>query len=789
MKLSKLNLALLTVLAGSLTACGGDSGSSSDTPESIPVVKTQTITGVAITDDYMADAKVCLDFDVATPCSTDYTAQTNAEGEFSITVEGEDDIEQLAQAVVTVQVPDTATRTLLRSGASTINYQSYLAQGSDDTVNINPFTSQVVDNVILNGGGKTASLESLINNAIDAVKDLNDLSDVDNNALFGDYLNSSDIIAKAEQGMAWKQRAIEIKKQLNANSEYQGWDTVRPIVWNVYQHSYHTGQSFERYEEYIYLAKTVDGVLTEQFEGQQWLVDENSQPDLNAKLQNYKETKVWQGYSLGKGEQTINTFWEFDYNQDGEFGFKGEKISKGEYEIGLDKTTITLMELYNEGNPAIEGGWDLNREYNKDCDLDAEFTKYQNQQTLDACVDMVQKREWKHYLDTELGFVSEDIASEYKKPNNDITQPVDTSFISYYEIREYYTKLDGTQGSNIYKDWDAKSQANLELQQEPYNEVLKSYFTAEGKEFSMQNLPIWPGQSQTNNASASTSNLLSNWNPVSWGSYANGYSFATKQKSGDFALTITPTNQSTAYDANSGRNISLNLPYLVDGEPVKVIEQSQALQENGLKVVTNFYPVTEAKEHYLNTYHMPESPLKVEVEITKDATLSEAQMPTATQTVTVGDSNTLSNAPTFTDGYFSDEQKWNITSSDLPAELMALLFNNGSSFSFVQKTAINNSTFNDALCWDKNVDSVLMDLAYHKAGDIVVTVNCEGNWVNNQSYGVMSEANSPSQYLLRMTEQFTNGTFKAELLGWEYGLNSYQDAPTARYTLEFSQVD
>ncbi|MCG7587613.1 hypothetical protein, partial [Photobacterium sp. OFAV2-7] len=507
----------LSVASALLTGCGGGD---SQSPKTQPGVSTFKVSGSAFDSDYIGNASVCLDFNILQSCESDFTTKTDANGNFEFDVP-ESYLNQLSGAVVTVEIDSSSAQTKSAKSSeitSTPSYQTLLALSSDrQSVYISPFTTQVTDKVILKGAMQGQDIEAVVAQVIPEVKEMNKMSAVSDTILFGKYLEMqnqfvTDVLTKAEKSKQWRKRATEIKKTLKSDPAYSEWQTIKPIVWNVYQYSYHTDKYIERYEEYIYLSKQENGKTIERYEGQQWLLDGSGQQDLSSKLQAYHEDKTWTDDTL-----ETHTSWEFDYNQDGSFDFKGEKLASGNYKVNeKGELSISQIELYNEGDPSAEGGTAQKRQYCTNFDLSAEMTKYKNGEAIDPCVDMVQLREFGNHKDKVKGFVSTDAMSEYKKPDDDITQPIQTDYVAYFENREFYWTLDGGQGTNIYKDWDAKSKSSFKLDRSPFNSLSENYVDAKGYIHRLVGAPIWPGASQNSDVNASTIKLLGQWNPVSW---------------------------------------------------------------------------------------------------------------------------------------------------------------------------------------------------------------------------------------------------------------------------------
>ncbi|CAE6905746.1 hypothetical protein [Vibrio sp. B1FLJ16] len=776
----------LSVLAAVISGCGGSDSGSNDIEPTYT-----TVSGTAISSVALSSSLVCLDFDATSSCNSGYETETDSDGNFSINVE---DSVDLSQAVITVieeqKVRAFSSLSSTQSVEDTINYQSYIALASDSkNITVSPLTSQVTDKVILNGSQQVEDFNVTLKRATVEVKELNEMTDIDDDVLFGNYLDtsnttteiSSQVQKKASQVSQWRQRANEIKKELKDNPDYSDWNIIKPVVWNVYQYSYHTGEYINRYEEYVYLARHDSGNLIERYEGTQWLVDTEGNPIPDAILQHYEEDKSWED-----DEITVHTYWEFDYNQDKSFDFKGEKFARGNYtKSANDNHELEMLELYNEGNPADEDGWWQDRHYDENCDLESEFKKLSLDETLDTCVDMYEIREYNNYTDAGGKSVKLDYMTEYKKPGDDITQPITFDYVAYYEEREIYWMPNGGQGTDIRKDWDAKSKAAFDLDQKPFNVIQRSYLESNGERSLVNEVPVWAGQASSTDSTASTIRLLSQVNPMSWGSMGNAFVYedlsdtASKQ---EFTSVTTPLNISTEYDENRQDYVTLNLPYIdANGDRAEVIKHSLTLDKETGSVTaeTTFEPISDSDAHNLTPEMGPVQAVTVNTAIEQlDAV--NGIVP-GNQTITVNDEQSTS--PAFTDGYF--KSSWNVTSSDLPDTLMSLLFAGGNDFTFQSSRNINDDNLNGSMCWDKDVDRVDMDLMYLNAGDLVLTVYCDGNWVNNEDSGTGSS--HPSQYLLKMTKQLEDtGTFTATLNSWNYGENIFFDDPTI-YTLEFTK--
>lgn len=778
----------LSVASALLTGCGGGD---SQSPKTQPSVSTFKVSGSAFDSDYISNAAVCLDFNILQSCESGFVTKTDANGNFEFDVP-ESYLNQLSRAVVTVEIePSSAPTKSEKSPESTTtpSYQTLLALSSDrQSVYISPFTTQVTDKVILKGTRQRQDIEAVVAQVTPEVKEMNKMSAVSDKILFGNYLGTQNnivtaIVSKAEKSKQWRKRATEIRKKLKSDPAYSEWQTIKPIVWNVYQYAYHTSEYIERYEEYVYLSKLENGKTIERYEGQQWLLDSSGQQDLSSKLQTYQEDKIWTGDTL-----EIHTTWEFDYNQDGSFDLKGEKLTSGNYQVNEQgELSISQLELYNEGNPSAEGGAFQKREYCNNLDLSTELAKYKKGEDLDTCVDMVQIREFGNHKDKVKGFVSTDAMSEYKKPNDDITQPINTDYVAYFENREFYWTLDGGQGTNIYKDWDAKSKSSFKLDRSPFNYLNENYVGAEGNLHRLVSVPFWPGASQNSDVKASTIQLLGQWNPVSWGKNAPGFASEKFDESGSsetYDIVISPTDHSHQWDNNRQDNVTLNLPFLDEkNQPVPVVTVKQTWDKSRkvMTAETKFFPITPDTNHALTADLGPKTTVSVDTSVQYSGKVQG--LDTAEQTVQVDEQAHLSSKPAFSKSYFNETVKWTVTSSNLPSELMSLLFNNGNNFTFSESTVADYTALNKSFCGGKNINSVAMDLTHNIGGDIVSTAFCGDGSVDSQ-FG--ASKSMPGQYLLRMTDQLnTDGIFKADLLMWKQGENIYTDTPDA-YQLEFT---
>ncbi len=766
-KKSLIALAVTTALVG----CGG-----SDSSSDVEAASYVTYQGKILDSDYIDGAQVCLSFNTTAGCDTDYVATTSSDGSYSIEVP-ESELESAQVVMVTAELEQPIAARSIRS-ASTISYSLISAPDQRDLI-VTPFTTQVTNQMQLNSSERSdMSIDTQIALAQKSVIEQNDLVDVDSHLIFGDYIQDqvTDLQERAELARQWQKRAAELRDEHIANGALDDWDTVTVFVWNLWQHSYHTDEYFERYEEYVMYTNLDDDEYKESFTGTQWLVDEyGNQLDGN-KLQEYRESSTW-----SKGTVKGHTFFTFDYDQDSVFNFTGERAFKGNYhhnDQGLK--VVELWNLYNEGNPLDEGGRnEEGRIYCSEFDVVAALNEYQEGDQLDGCVDFVEHSVKEDTLQG-IDLVTFEDAQFYFK---DSSNYVNTNFVGYREKREFLSGLNGEQGTSLYKDWNAKSQITDEVKPHPYNQIKKDLVSADGNVEQYNARATWPEVELYTKTDAGQILQFSQINFVAWGQYAPSFPHETYKQTELFdTLTVesTPLNETMIYDNDNNREFAWQSP-VVEGEDDKlmVVYLLDATWDKEALVYSadsKFSAITSSDEYYMDTWHGPENDF--EVSMTLDYPRADAVF--IDKSVTF-EENTV-NSKAFSPAIYSDT-KWQVSNTNMPADLFGYIFGTGENYVFTSNTTVT-ATQEQQICWEENYEQGSMNsrLESPRGGDMVFSLYCNG-WVDDNVYN----AEARSQWLMSVTDVKEDGSFDAEIKTFAFGVNSFTAEPFVTYQVSFTK--
>ncbi|MET4693451.1 hypothetical protein [Endozoicomonas lisbonensis] len=744
----------------------GCSDNSSDSPSSPPSEPTVTLSGIALDGDYLSDATVCLDQAMNNSCTGEIVGTTDSDGKFSL------------------EVPESAAATgsqiLVIPGSHKSSGALYrtLIDNSENShsLTVSPFTTQVSDKVAM---GENNNLPFAIRQAQSEVIEQNDFSANDQSIIFGDFLSHHDhdnydaIVTRARESKLWLERAREREAELKNNPDYAQWDSIHVVAWNIWQHSFHTHAFFERYEESVHLKKKENGKKIERIEGTQWFVDENGIKTDDI-LQNWTESKKWD-----TGQLTVHTFFEFDYNRDGLFQFQGEKAAIGTYQYNDQGLLVMdMMELYNEGDPSLEGGNEQPaRKFCPNFDILSELNKLSSKDPFDPCVDFVEQRMFKDSIDSSGTPTEADLMTEWQKPGN-ASLPVEMSSPAYYEERYTYWLENGGKSSEIFRDWEAKSE-NLKLDN-PFNVVQKDSITSEGVLFNKIMAPGWDNPPEREFAVPNSSlRPLNQVNLVAWNQFAPTYHSETSEKDlqGNRNLSIEAFILNTSSkETDSGKKIQLNLP-VEDENPILTARLQWNNKLETLAGEWTFSPIRNGVDESIDSDHGPDKKVYVKQTLVhQDSVKGIRGAYQTTQVEGAGVPGRIEKNPVFTPDFFSDIS-WSVVSKDLPAELMKLLFNGGTQFRFIDRIPAKELQPPANICWDQDIFSVDFNTLNYRGGDMIVSIRCgDGWWLRDQ-------------YMLRIKEPLDQtGHFTAELMTWKKGGNSFIDSPAEKYNLTFTRV-
>lgn len=772
-------LTLIAVLVLSACGGGGDSDNSSDnggtgTPTDI------TLSGRALSGDYLAGQTVCLDLNASQRCdSSEPQTTTDSQGRFTFTLPKTQQA-SVSQAWAILSPQPTSSRVAAR--ATTPSLLGYF-DGTEFA--ISPYTHQLVTsaNQVERQHQYQSSIAAKEKQQIASELGLT-IQEANAQKLFSDYLAAGDAHsdALAEGALTKEQQHIEataLQAELAAalaNNNPQGWTSVQVNIRNRWSHSFHL-QTMQhiRQQEVIY-SKRVGAIETTKTEGTQWLLDENGGYNPSLALQRYinEVTKDWEQKHYREWAS-----WAFDYNQDGNASFKGEKASRGTFSQDANGLySYHTMEFYNEGDPASEGaGSRPERTYCDGFDIQAEMRRWSanpDNIAVDRCVAFVEKRDIVESVDAQGAWVNNDTMTEWHKPSNVNSWLVNDKLPpSYYEPRSQRVTAQGDVQRLTQHDWHALTLNAPGLDQSPFNVSRDEQQQHNGDKTIKLSQPLWRYGSKLGSSITGFERVeLQNYNPTRWGRYSDAYIEQNyQQQAGGFTL------QSRIFQQDErqleGIEHPLNLKFTGNVAPFTTQDWQFDNATQTLKVKHHYQPVTEEIVFVLPwpRYVIEANPMDLEVSIQQQTSNG---MPSATQVTRVDGGQSIS-APTFAQGIFSAPLRWTVTPADTAPEvtvLLELLFGQAP-FGF---TADRDTSALRQCESGRSGTSVQQNLLFAPiGGDMVLNVTCHetsGDWVMEQ-------------YLLRVTAPFNGTAFQAELLDYAEGANIYRDEPRQRYPLTF----
>ncbi|MGR5414836.1 hypothetical protein ACPV5T_13775 [Vibrio astriarenae] len=559
------------------------------------------------------------------------------------------------------------------------------------------------------------------------------------------------------------QKAREILLKIEDDPAYQGWDVLHVIVSDLWQHSPHNHEFTNRIEHLVYMANHEDGVKVEdRIEGTQWYKDEY-QDGNGLPLQNFVETKVWASDDL----VDVYTYWQFDYDQDGDFLFKGEKAARYDYaknEFGYD--TFAGYEVYNEGNPSEEGADHRpDRVWVDGCPVVDEISKIGTDEILDSCIDFVEHRDMST-VDVASDVQFNDLMTEWQSNCNYDEAPYCVSEIivrddnqDYYEERTQDWFADYSQQYTIRSDWHAAHYHHPNLPHEqPFNVVKMDGVDSVGNEKLDLSTPYWASDEFPQyDVPLKGIRQYSQVNPFSWNELHNNYVVEEYelQTSGD----ETYSSQTFALDPE------LEMLYLdSDGEPelwasseINWNQESQSLQA---KLVTyNKESKNEVVEEEYELELLPQ--------------LNGFSM----AAMSVNDKDRAA----FTPSYFDDQVRWSVdileaSEGTRATDLAHDIFKRGATYSFSESEEVFDYPGKAVCNWDDvTLAKVNIVLTFDKGGDAYIQLRCSNGWAQEV-------------VKLEIQEQSSPDSFVAKMKGWEEKTSAVDNPPSFEATLEFKRV-
>ena len=763
MKKSYLLLSIVSALY--LSGCGSD--------DNTPIDNTQQLKGVALDTQYLANAKVCLDFSTDTHCATSYQTTTDSHGLFSLTIP-KSESSKLDQAIVTI-LPVTQDARTTTQGSELIYQALYAAKESQD-IAVSPLTTRLAEQIKLSPT-QTIS-DSAIKLAKQSIIEQSALSDTQH--FFDNYLTDSTNTALhhyVESTVDELSRAAELTEQLRQDPKYLEWDKLQAYVWRVWQRSPHNHEFTYRYEELVALEKAQQDTRITRREGTQWYANEETGAINRAlPLQNWHDQREW----LTETQAKVYTFFEFDYNQDGQFNFKGEFGGLYNYSsLIAGQEAYTGYEVFNEGNPAAEGAENRgNREWIDNCPLFDELAKVTTEQALDPCVDFVEYRDISNSAQTDGTLKNQDNMTEWQKddPGNG-TPPsqwapltVNNKSLKYYEEREQKWFEDGSNAFEIRFDWNADYYHQPQLPT-PFNVIKNDSVSTKGLSATAVKTPYWNGELNPQFQLAGKGiRQYSLVNPFYWKDLAEVYVDENVAQldahNHEYQATTYLMKDAHQYLNSDGKAIAvananikwntqtnaltaeLQYPALIHSDPDWQLSPNQAITEN--------YSVSTIG-----------SPNKLDL-ATMSITRNTAQQANETRSV-------------LTQSYFDNAITWAVTTPDgfgSNTQLQAiypLIFGDGSNYAFQSYVANSDNKLDFAQCWGDRFAGVETKLTFEAAGDAYIALRC-GDW---PWLGEMVR--------LVITTQDEQGNFDAELQWWQQGDNILDDATRESLNVRFTR--
>ena len=777
----------LTLIAALvLSACGDGGGDSNPTSPTNPA--TVTLTGRALSGDYLAGQTVCLDFNADQQCDSNAPrTTTDSQGRFTFTLpEAQQIAARQAWAIVAPTAePAGALHRAARSISNAMTTPMMLGYFDGAQFTVSPYTHQLV--ISTNQAERQHQYQSSI-----AAKEKQQIASelglttqtANAQKLFGDYLAAGDAHSTvlADVAATREQQLLEantLQAQLAeslASNNPQGWTSVQVNVRNLWSHSFHLQTMLHLRQEEVIYSKRVGAIETTKTEGTQRLLDESGGVDPSLVLQRYANevTKDWEQKHYREWAS-----WAFDYNQDGNASFKGEKASQGTFSQDAQGLySYHTMEFYNEGDPVSEGaGSRPERTYCDGFDIQAELTRWAvdpGSIAVDRCVGFVEKRDIVESLDAQGSWVNNDTMTEWHKPGNVNSWLVNDKLPpSYYEPRSQRVTAQGDVQRLTQYDWHALTLNAPGLGQSPFNVSRDELQQHNGDKTIKLSQPLWRYGSTLGNSMAGFERVeLQNVNPTRWGRYSDAYIEQDyQQQAGGFTLQ----NSFFQQDARQPEGVAhpLNLKFAGNVTPFTTQDWQFDNATQTLSVKHHYQPVTGEIVFVLPwpRYVIEGNPMELEASIQLQPA---SGLPSAMQITRVDDDQPIS-TPTFAQGIFNSPLRWTVTPTTPTQEVTALveLLFGQAPFGF----AANRNTSALRQCESSRSDtSVQQNLLFAPiGGDMVLNVTCHetsGDWVMEQ-------------YLLRITTPFNGTAFQAELLDYAEGANIYRDEPRQRYPLTF----
>lgn len=768
------HLSLIAALV--LSACGGGSDNSSSDNGGNGAPADITLTGRALSSDYLAGQAACLDLNANQQCDNgEPQTTTDSQGRFSFTLP-ETQQADARQAWAILAAPATSPMVAARA-ATTPTLLGYV-DGAEFVVS--PYTHQLVTSTDPEQR-KTHYQSSIATKEKQLIASELGLTtqEASEQKLFGDYLAAGDehSTALAEEAATKEQQLVEastLQAELAAalaTDNPQGWQSVTVSIRNLreYNRNQDIWQQI-RLQEVVY-TKRVEAIETTRTESTRWLLDEQGGYDTQQPLRRFidEEYKNWDSK-----QYSLHSAWDWTYDESGNATVKGESIRSGTFSQDANGLySYHTTEFTNEGTPVPHDTAPLPEDsYCEGFDIQAEFARWQANPSLtalDQCVGNVLQSDDQENLDSQ-GAWTQHRALTFWLRGEDPINPNGPP--SSYETRTSVVTAQGDTQFVNQLDNQALTINAPALGQSPFNLTRDDKLSHTGDSAIKLAQPICGGCAATELDSSIPGFgkvELQNYNPTRWRSLAGAYLEQDHQKQ---ANGFTLANRFYQLDVQQPDGLTKPLFLIYAGNSTPFMTQDWQFDSvNQTLTATHHYtPVADLADVWPLPYQVMQGDA---LELKATVTLVQSNgLPSATQTMTVDGGNAIS-TPTFAEGLFSSPLRWSVQSSDTSPdgqEFAELLFGTAPlSFKASREAGISQG-----ICGGDPA-TVRQELLFAPVGgDMVVSVVCDG-------------VDVAQQYLLRVTTPFNGTTFQAELQFFADGANIYREAPFERTQLTFTK--
>lgn len=760
----------LTLIAALvLSACGGSDDNSGNDNGAPPI----TLSGSALSGDYLAAQTICLDFNANQTCDSDeLQTTTDSQGRFTFSLPASQQT-QASQAWA-VSIPPTTAR----ATAST----PLLGYFDGNAFTISPYTHDLISrtDAALREGYYQSSLATKERQAIASELGLT-TQEAAEQKLFGDYLAAEDEHSE-ELAKHARTKALHIAESNAEQARLEGGlATNNPDGWQSVKVSIRNQREFNRnldiwqnirVQEVVY-TKRAGALETTRYDITDWLLDEQGSYDAQQPRRHFveNERQNWDSKAY-----SLHVKWDWEYDEHGVAISKGESISAGSFDKdanGLYQYQTT--EFSHEGTPVPQDTSPLPEEsYCEGFDIQAEFARWNadKQTELAPCVGHVIKADEKETLDREGAWERKRALTFWSRIDDTINL---NGPANSYETRDDMVTESGDTRFVNQLDRQALTLNKPDLGQSPFNIIRDDTLSHNGDSRITVAQPICGGCGATELDSSIPGFgkvELQNYNPTRWHILTGAY---LEQDHRKLASGFTLTNQFFAMDVSQPDGLSqpLFLKYAGSSTPFMTQEWRFDNATQTLNAEHHYAPIADIA----NTWPVPFRVMQGD-DMALKATIKLEQsngLPSAMQTLTIDDGQS-STTPTFANGIFNKQLRWDVNPtqrenterSDL-STLLALLFGEVN-FNFSDSWNAGS----DPVCNGNNT-LIRQELLFAPvAGDMVVSVVCDGRDVARQ-------------YLLKVTAAYNGDAFQAELQDFADGANIYRDEPRQRYPLTFTK--